>query len=48
MALEGRPVQRCILAPVQIQLLQVSTQPSSRHIVSRSHRQKRVTSEQER
>ena len=47
MALEGRPVQRCILAPVQIQLVQVSTQPSSRQIVPSSHIQKPVTSEQD-
>ena len=44
MALEGRPVKRSILAPVQIQLLQVTTRSSSRHSVSSSDRQKRVTS----
>ena len=45
MALEGRPVQRCILAPVQIQLLQASTQSSSRHAMPSSHIQKPVTTE---
>ena len=45
MALEGRPVQRCILAPVQIQPLQASTQSSSRHAMPSSRIQKPVTSE---